>query len=423
MAKNNGERAFLERLADHYPPLRALMVLGGHQRMSAGRVFLSFAVVDAVRRLRSFGFSGAALDRLFVKHQQAVTHHPNFLANPCNPKINILSVCLTYHCDRSCSFCYAKGLQNEFREHMSLADFDFLAGWARSQGWLCMRLLGGEPTQHPQFAQILDIAARHGLTIYVTTNGLFDARLNAPLGKSFVRSVCFSYPQDGVQPRELEAFRRNFKRAVDNGRTILALSWVIQPENDGWRQVVDLAKESHTRSMVRFSMALPGHSRNFGPGELRQRLRTVAAQIVEIARYAQKQNVIFAFYRPLLLCMFEPEQLALLKAISPFLFYTRCPLCLKGEYDTDLKLTVNPDLSCYPCTALAVKGVKIAPGVTRTSLNERFSPLLREMTARPLMKACEDCQFFANYKSRLGDKPQDLADRTVCQGGCFQYRV
>ena len=40
-----------------------------------------------------------------------------------------------------------------------------------------------------------------------------------------------------------------------------------------------------------------------------------------------------------------------------------------------------------------------------------------------LMDFCRDCRFFANYKSCLKNKPQDLADRTVCQGGCFRYRT
>jgi hypothetical protein len=121
--------------------------------------------------------------------------------------------------------------------------------------------------------------------------------------------------------------------------------------------------------------------------------------------------------------MFTPEQLDFLQSVSPFLFYTRCPLCLRGDYDSDLKLTVNPDLSCYPCTAVSAKGVKIAAGITRGSINERFKPLIRELAARPLMDPCRDCRFFVNYKMRLEDKPQDLADRTVCQGGCFQYRA
>jgi hypothetical protein len=305
---------------------------------------------------------------------------------------------------------------------MSLADFDFLAGWAKSQGWTCLRLLGGEATWHPEFKTILDTAEKHGLTLYITTNGLFDPGFNSSLGKGFVRSICFSYPQDGLHPREMAVFRQNLEHAINRVKVVV-MSWVIQPNNDRWRQLIDLAKNSRTRTMVRFSMVLPGHRKNFGTGEFLDQLRNLATQIINIAKYAQESHVVVAFYRPFLRCMFTQEQMDFLRSISPFLFYTRCPLCLGGEYDSDLRLTINPDLSCYPCPVLSAKGVKITPDTTRESINKLLAPRMREITAQPLMDSCHTCRFFANYKRHLGDKHQDLADLDMCQGGCFQYRV
>ena len=121
--------------------------------------------------------------------------------------------------------------------------------------------------------------------------------------------------------------------------------------------------------------------------------------------------------------MFNQEQINFLRSISPFLFYSRCPLCIKGDYDSDLRLTVNPDLSCYPCPVLLFKGIKITPEATRESISEFFKPLIQQVSTQPLMDSCQPCQYFINYKKNLEDKLQDLADRTVCQGGCFQYRA
>ena len=410
------------KLGGYYPPLLTTALLGHHRRLSAVRAFLALFVVDSVRRLRRFKSLHRALEKVSVKCQQTLMHHPNLLGNPRRGEVQILSVCLTYQCNRACSFCYARGLRDKFKEHMSLADFEFLAVWAKTQGWSRMRLLGGEPTFHPEFGAIMDIAEKHGVAIYITTNGLFASGLNPSIAKSIVRSICFSYPQDGLAPGEMELFLRNFRHAV-TAVNIVNLSWVIQPGNDGWRTVIDLASGDRTRIMVRFSLVMPGHSKSFDQAEFYKWREVLARQVVEIARYAREKNVVFAFYRPLLLCMFEPGQLNFLRSISPFLFYTRCPLCLKGEYDTDLRLTVNPDLSCYPCMALAVDGVRLGPGITRDALIARFKPFMREITSRPLMEACRDCRFFANYKKRLDGKFQDLADRTVCQGGCLQYRA
>lgn len=417
----NKIKGALERLGEYYPPLRTLAILGSHPRMSAANVFFSFAAIDAARRLRRLGILRGAMDAVLANRHQAVAHHPNFVANRADRRIQILSVSLTYHCSRGCSFCYARGLKEKFREHMTPENFSLLCDWALAQGWRCVRLIGGEPTEHPRFAELLEIAGRKGLTVYVTTNGLFGPELNAPLAARQVRSICYSYPQEEASPAQLEAFRRNFAHSADHGR-IVALACVITRTDDGWRRAIDFARRYRARTMIRFSLELPGHARTFGTAGAAARLRELGDKAYGIARAAVEAGVVFAFYRPLIPCIFTPEQLAYLKSVSPFLFYTRCPLCLDGDYDAHQKFLVNPDLSCYPCTALAAEGVKIAPGVTREQLDARFAPLVKDIGRRPLLDACAGCEFHANYLAKL-ESPQDLADRTVCQGGCFQYRV
>ena len=419
------------KLGTYNNPIKAAMLFGHHRDLSLGRVFMSYVVLDAARIFVSFKFfqklPGSLkffqefLDRIVVRQQQRLIRRPNVVGNPYDLKMQVLYICITYHCNRNCSFCYSRGLQEEFKEHMSLANFEFAARWAKSQGWTRLKLLGGEPTIHPEFKAIVETAGKLGFTLTFGTNGLFDPGLNSSFNKERVIFSTFSYPQEALPPREMEIFHKNVKRAVsERGRVML--SWVIQPGNDGWRQVVDLAKRFRTRATVRFGMVLPGHRKQFGPEEFRQKMQGLAKQIIDIAHYAYENHVLFFFYRTLLPCMFSREQLGFLRSINPFLFYTRCPLCLRGEYDCDLRLTINPDLSCYPCPAVSAKGIKLTPGATRESVNKLLAPLMRQITAQPLMDSCRTCRFFANYQRHLEDKLQDLADKTACQGGCFQYR-
>jgi hypothetical protein len=251
---------------------------------------------------------------------------------------------------------------------------------------------------------------------------LFDPQKNSSLDRPFVRSIAFSYPQDDLPPKEMELFHKNVEHAISRNIQVI-LSWVIEPGKDNWRQVIDYAARFRTSAMVRFSMVMPGHSKHFTAEEFQDRLKGLAGQILDIAHYAYENDVVFFFYRPLLPCMFDKEQTAFLRSISPFLFYTRCPLCLRGDYDADLKMIINPDLSCYPCTAIAFKGLKLTPDATRESINEYFKPLMRKLTAQPLMDSCRTCGFFINYQRYLENKDQDIAEQSVCQGGCFQYRA
>ena len=417
-------RAFFGRLGEYYRPIKVAMRFGHHRDLSLARVFMSQVVLDTISKLRPFNFFRRSLDGILVKHRQLLVRHPSFVADPRNLTLQMLSVSITYHCNRKCPFCYARGLAEEFKEHMSLADFEFLARWAKAQGWTSLRLLGGEPTVHPEFKAILELAGKYGFTLSPSSNGLFDPEKNPFLDKRIIKSITYSYPQDDLPRHEMEIFYRNVEHAMFEMIPV-TLSWVVEPDDDGWRKVIDLAKKHRTKAAVRFSMVLPGHRRNFGPEEFRQKMQGLSGQIMDIVSYAHENSVVISFYRPLLRCMFDQEQFNFLKSISPFMFYTRCPLCLKGEYDCDLRLNVNPDLSCYPCNALSFKGIKtaITPGTTRGSINEFFKPLMRRITAQPLMDSCLACRFFANYQRHLEDKPQDLADKTVCQGGCFQYRA
>jgi MoaA/NifB/PqqE/SkfB family radical SAM enzyme len=301
---------------------------------------------------------------------------------------------------------------------MSLRDFEFLVGWAKAQGWKSLRLLGGEPTVHPKFEAILNVAERHGFTVSFSTNGLFAPALNASLKKGLIESVNFSYPQDNLPAADLKIFHANIAAAV--GKKIpVVLSWVLSPDNEEWEKIVNLAKKFRDSVIVRFSMVLPGHQRNFDVKEFRDHIQGMARQILCIARYAYKNYVVFYFYRPLLLCMFTKEQFAFLRSISRNLFDSFCSCsCVEGTM-----ITVNPDLTCSPCPSLTSKGLKITSHIKREAITLNFKSALKALSARPLMDSCKTCRFFANYKLFLEDRSKNFSNDELCNGGCYQYRA
>ncbi|MCX5704055.1 MAG: radical SAM protein [Candidatus Omnitrophica bacterium] len=330
----------------------------------------------------------------------------------------ILRICITYYCNRNCSFCYSQGLQKEFKEHMSLADFEFLCRWARSQGWSSLRLLGGEPTMHPEFRAILDIARQSGFTISISSNGTYEPGIISSLDRALIESINFSYPQDDYRPQEFDFFQMNIKRVVDK-KIPVVFSWVIYPDREDWQQIIDLAKKFQRRAIVRFSMVIPGHAKNFDAQVFKKHTQAMAKQILNIAHYAYENYVVFYFYRPLLPCMFNQAQKKFLRSISPFLFDSFCSCsCVEGTM-----LTVNPDLSCSPCPSLFLKGLKIAPDMTRETISQDFKVKLKQLSIQPLMEACQTCQYFINYKHYLEDKSHKFSSEELCHGGCFQYRA
>ncbi len=142
---------------------------------------------------------------------------------------------LTWACNLSCLNCNRSVRQAPTGEHMTVAQIDRFLEESRERGnqWRKVRLLGGEPSLHPDFLAIVDRldAARGDGTvgeIQVSTNG-HGERVRAAIARVRDRvTVDNSAKESDVQPhfgdfnvapRDLPGFRRS---AYRNG------CWVIE---------------------------------------------------------------------------------------------------------------------------------------------------------------------------------------------------
>lgn len=82
----------------------------------------------------------------------------------------LLDIAITNWCDRGCSFCYRKS--DISGQHMSLEDYRKIMTQARSMHVFQVALGGGNPNQHPEFADFLRITREEfGIVPNYTTNG------------------------------------------------------------------------------------------------------------------------------------------------------------------------------------------------------------------------------------------------------------
>lgn len=110
---------------------------------------------------------------------------PEFSRNP-----RLLEIDITYACNLNCYNCNRSCEQAPTGEHMDLAQIQaHVDEWIkRGKSWERVRLLGGEPTLHKQFFEILDVIRAYrdqhspSTAIEVTTNGHGD-KVNAAIGK------------------------------------------------------------------------------------------------------------------------------------------------------------------------------------------------------------------------------------------------
>ncbi len=101
---------------------------------------------------------------------------------------DLIEIDLTYACNLSCNNCNRSSPQARSNEHISLEQIkSFIEeSITTKKKWKRIRLLGGEPTLHPQFLAVLELLRKYrdenslGTRIEVATNGN-GARVNAIL--------------------------------------------------------------------------------------------------------------------------------------------------------------------------------------------------------------------------------------------------
>ncbi len=81
----------------------------------------------------------------------------------------LMDISITNWCDKGCSFCYRNS--NSGGEHMSMSDYEHILKEAVDCKVLQIALGGGNPNQHPNFCEIVEITRDLGIVPSYTTNG------------------------------------------------------------------------------------------------------------------------------------------------------------------------------------------------------------------------------------------------------------
>lgn len=89
-----------------------------------------------------------------------------------------MNILLNNYCNLNCDYCFANKVREEHKQNMKLEDFKWLLDFlARSRDGN-VRLIGGEPTLHPQFKEFAIEAAMSGAKhIHIFSNGIFSPQI------------------------------------------------------------------------------------------------------------------------------------------------------------------------------------------------------------------------------------------------------
>jgi hypothetical protein len=145
------------------------------------------------------------------------------------PDIKKIEIVLTERCNLYCFNCDISCRQAPSDAYMSVGQVQKFISESLKQNWLWtrIRLMGGEPTLHPQFLEIIKLfeeykKAKPNCRLEITTNG-FGAEVNETLarlpcwcdvGNTRKKSVINNFSSFNIAPIDLKEYiREDFSRA------------------------------------------------------------------------------------------------------------------------------------------------------------------------------------------------------------------
>jgi len=289
-----------------------------------------------------------------------------------------MNLILTERCDKRCSFCFTPATKKTRGAVMGLETIAALLERFSSEDY---QLLGGEPTQHPRFRQVLELFEERGKQASLVSNLLFDqetldlvlAHLDLFQGRWILANAMELDQQD-----RLPAWRDNFLALRAQGYECQA-AITITPGNIG--QILEYTRALHREvglKRLRVGLDLYG---NAGWVVRNREIGDVFAQLDALGR---ELDFSFSCDCQVPFCVNQQRQ--------PWHSVTRC---------SSPPLDVFPDRSacyCYPLKR-SIRHGDVLEHQSSDTLHGWFSHAylerqLKRRARRELPAACLDCAHY-----------------------------
>jgi radical SAM protein with 4Fe4S-binding SPASM domain len=305
----------------------------------------------------------------------------------------VANLCITSVCNQRCGYCFARNAPPEGGiPFMPWDRFLTALDLVQRSGMKEARLLGGEPTLHPEFPRMVAEVVSRDMKLLVFTNGQApEAALKAleAHAASVTALLNVRFSDDFAVPdvRPQQEFLGRLRERVCLGVTLctprirslsLLLDWI------------------HTHGLARSVRLGLAHGRI---GTKNQWLRpkqyhVVAPAILEFAVAAWKSGVELSFDCGFVPCMFPSEAGQCLREMG---------IQLRGSCEPVLDILPTGEIAyCYPLADLHSESM--AAGMDRERLRDRFQARFAANRRATIFKKCAACA---------------ALQASECTGGCL----
>jgi MoaA/NifB/PqqE/SkfB family radical SAM enzyme len=321
----------------------------------------------------------------------------------------VANLAISTVCNQNCSYCFTVDHLKRHRGDRATADLpvdrrflpvrvfeerlDFLTRSNIQEA----RLLGGEPTLHPQLTDLIDCARASGKVVVVFSNGLMPEKALSCLETLTPEecTVMINVSQPGTTGSN-GAFEQQRKTMQRLGKRVLPGFNIYGPDCH-LDFLLSLVAETGCKPAIRLGMAHPclsGQNDHVLPNQY----RAIAVKIVHFACAAAEADVTLDFDCGFVRCMFSDADLQTLNDAGANVGW-RCNPIL----DVDIEGNV---IHCFPLAQLA--SLPLSPESEAAALRQAFEEQTRPYRQAGVFKECSACPFKA-----AGD----------CPGGCLSTTI
>jgi sulfatase maturation enzyme AslB (radical SAM superfamily) len=312
------------------------------------------------------------------------------------------NVLLTTGCNLKCSYCFAdEKMGRGQRRHMAMNDVHRLLEFFRRSNYSLFRVMGGEPTLHPQFTDIVDLALAAGMRVDVLSNATWNEACATYFEQVSPRRIYFllnlDHP-DRYRPGMWQHIEANLAR-LPEARNI-TVSFNIFEREPRYSYILDVARR-YSIEMIRLSFSLPvlgAQNRYLNFDEY----KAMAPFVMRFFEEAGAIGVRVQMDNAVPLCIFSDADMGrlLLNGVLDLQRNSRC----------EPVIDIGPDLSVWCCFCLSsVHNRRLEDFGTLKEVKDYYSGVLyRYQTRLTPLDECDGCR----YRECWG-----------CQGGCITHSL
>jgi radical SAM protein with 4Fe4S-binding SPASM domain len=366
-------------------------------------------VLDVLQRLISMpALVPALVEELHDARYHTLAGHLMEAANPGDRQSREILLAPTYRCNLTCSYCYAKEFSTDMPPDMSLDDLEYALSWAADYGVESILLGGGEPTVYAHFPELLRMASERRMRIRLTSNGLYSAKLRERIAVPAVQELVAHFDQERMRRDRAgaELFESNLRAAQSGGLDVLLRYTLTERSSPAeWRTIMDLAQRLGI-PQLNYGLAFEGWKGLNSYFNARTDIESAGGRIERIlsalfddaARHALRLHL----SKPFPLCALSPGLLR--RALTAGGLRPACAIHRDGF---TRNVTINPDLSTFPCNGIALRGPKISQLKSFRDAGKHYAAAVESLMLQPYAEQCRDCALWY---------------RGICRGTCLAER-